>query len=159
MTISEASEEGTIAQMLANSATVTQLAEPVIEAILREDGGKHFRRDINAHDLTEYVIATALSLLLGIIPGTNNTDVARRYIEDFILPAIVTDPSIHYAAVVGADRRATPHSMASSGFRAELAWESMADLVSARTRTRFRDLATSSTLGQISSAFQDEGRG
>jgi hypothetical protein len=34
--------------------------------------------------------------------------------------------------------------------------ESMADLVSARTRTRFRDLATSSTLGRISSAFQDE---
>jgi hypothetical protein len=33
----------------------------------------------------------------------------------------------------------------------------MADLVSARTRGRFRDLATSSTLGQIGSAFQDEG--
>jgi hypothetical protein len=31
--------------------------------------------------------------------------------------------------------------------------------VSARTRTRFRDLATSSTLGRISSAFQDEGPG
>jgi hypothetical protein len=121
MTISEASEEGTIAQMLANSATVTQLAEPVIEAMLREDGGKHFRRDINAHDLTQYLIATALSLLLGIIPGTNNTDVARRYIEAFILPAIVTDPSIHYAAGVGADRRATPHSVAGSGFRAGLA--------------------------------------
>jgi hypothetical protein len=33
----------------------------------------------------------------------------------------------------------------------------MADLVSTRTRGRFRDLATSSTLGQIGSAFQDEG--
>lgn len=33
----------------------------------------------------------------------------------------------------------------------------MSDLVSARTRGRFRDLATSSTLGQIGSAFQDEG--
>lgn len=35
----------------------------------------------------------------------------------------------------------------------------MADLVSARTRGRFRDLATSSTLGAIRSAFQDEGFG
>ena len=78
--------------MLANSTTVTQLAEPMIEAMLREDGGKHFRRHINAHDLTQYLIATALSLLLGIIPGTNDTDVARRYIDAFILPAIVTDP-------------------------------------------------------------------
>jgi AcrR family transcriptional regulator len=66
-TIWEASEEGTIAQMLANSTAVTQLAEPLIEAMLREDDGKHFRRDIRAHDLTQYLIATALSLLLGII--------------------------------------------------------------------------------------------
>jgi hypothetical protein len=33
----------------------------------------------------------------------------------------------------------------------------MADLVSTRTRGRFRDLATSSTLGDITRAFQDEG--
>lgn len=91
-TISDASDEGTIAQMLARSATVTQLAEPMIEAVLREDGGKYFRSDIDAHDVTQYLITTALSLLLGIIPGTENADVARRYIEAFILPAIVRDP-------------------------------------------------------------------
>jgi hypothetical protein len=44
-------------------------------------------------------------------------------------------------------------------FPSRASGESMADLVSGRTRTRFRDLATSSTLGQISSAFQDEGPG
>jgi AcrR family transcriptional regulator len=91
-TISEASDEGTIAHMLANNATVRQLAEPAIEAVLREDAGKHFRRDIDAHDLTQFLIATALSLLLGIIPGSENADVTRRYIEVFVLPAIVRDP-------------------------------------------------------------------
>ncbi|OBK35651.1 TetR family transcriptional regulator [Mycobacterium sp. 1245111.1] len=91
-TISDASDEGTIAQMLARSATVAQLAEPAIEAVLREDDGKDFRNDIDAHDVTQYLITTALSLLLGIIPGTENVDVARRYIEAFILPAIVKDP-------------------------------------------------------------------
>jgi hypothetical protein len=92
-TIWEASEDGTIAQMLANSTAVTQLAEPLIEAMLREDDGKHFRRDIGAHDLSQYLIATALSLLLGIIPGTEDVDVARRYIDVFVVPAIVRDPN------------------------------------------------------------------
>jgi AcrR family transcriptional regulator len=91
-TISDASDEGTIAQMLARSATVTQLAEPMIEAVLRQDDGKHFRSDIDAHDVTQYLISTALSLLLGIIPGAEDADVARRYIEAFILPPIVRDP-------------------------------------------------------------------
>jgi AcrR family transcriptional regulator len=91
-TIWEASGECTIAQMLANSTAVTQLAEPLIDTMLREDDGKHFRRDVGARDLTQYLIATALSLLLGIIPGTEDADVARRYIEVFVLPAIVRDP-------------------------------------------------------------------
>jgi hypothetical protein len=78
--------------MLANSTAVTQVAEPLIEAMLREDDGKHFRRDIRAHDLTQYLIATALSLLLGINPGTEDVDVARRYIDVFVLPAIVSNP-------------------------------------------------------------------
>ena len=91
-TISDASDEGTVAQMLARSATVAQVAEPLVEAVLRQDDGKHFRTDIGAHDVTRYLISTALSLLLGIIPGTENAGVARRYIEAFILPAIVRDP-------------------------------------------------------------------
>jgi AcrR family transcriptional regulator len=91
-TISEASDEGTIAHMLANSTTVRQLAERAIEAVLREDAGKLFRRDIDAQDLTQYLVATALSLLLGIIPGSEDAEVARRYIDVFVLPAIVRDP-------------------------------------------------------------------
>jgi AcrR family transcriptional regulator len=91
-TISDASDEGIVAQMLARSAAVAQVAEPLVEAVLRQDDGKHFRTDIGAHDLTRYLISTALSLLLGIIPGTENVDVARRYIEAFVLPAIVREP-------------------------------------------------------------------
>jgi AcrR family transcriptional regulator len=91
-TISEAADEGTIAQMLTNSTAVRQLAEPVIEAMLREDAGQHFRRGINPQDLTQFLITTALSLLLGIIPDSENVDVARHYIEVFVLPAIVRDP-------------------------------------------------------------------
>ena len=91
-TISEAADEGTVAQMLANSTTVTRLAEPIIEAMLREDAGQHFRRGIHPQDLTQFLIATALSLLLGIIPDSENADVARHYIEVFVLPAIIRDP-------------------------------------------------------------------
>ena len=91
-TISDAADEGTVAQMLANSTTVTRLAEPQIEAMLREDAGQHFRSGIHPQDLTQFLVATALSLLLGIIPGSENPDVARHYIEVFALPAIIKDP-------------------------------------------------------------------
>jgi AcrR family transcriptional regulator len=90
--ISDATDEGTVAQMLTNSSTVSRLAEPLIEAMLREDAGQHFRRGIHPHDLTQFLIATALSLLLGIIPDSENADVARHYIEVFVLPAITKDP-------------------------------------------------------------------
>jgi AcrR family transcriptional regulator len=91
-TISEAADEGTVAQMLTNSAAVKRLAEPLLETMLREDAGKHFRRGINARDLTQFLVATALSLLLGVIPNSENADVARHYIEVFILPAILRNP-------------------------------------------------------------------
>jgi AcrR family transcriptional regulator len=91
-TISEAADEGTVAQMLASSSTVTRLAEPMIEAMLREDAGQRFRSGIHPQDVTQFLIATALSLLLGIIPDSENADVARHYIEVFVLPAIIRDP-------------------------------------------------------------------
>lgn len=91
-TISDAADEGTVAQMLTNSTAVRRLAEPLLETMLREDAGQHFRRGVNAQDLTQFLVATALSLLLGIIPNSENADVARHYIEVFILPAIIKDP-------------------------------------------------------------------
>jgi AcrR family transcriptional regulator len=74
------------------SDAVKRLAEPRIEAMLCEDAGQHFRPGIHPQDLTQFLIATALSLLLGIIPDSENADVARHYIEVFVLPAIVRDP-------------------------------------------------------------------
>jgi hypothetical protein len=46
----------------------------------------------NVQELTQYLVATALTLLLGIIPGSEDAEVARRYIDVFVLPAIVRDP-------------------------------------------------------------------
>ncbi len=85
-TISEAADEGTVAQMLANSTTVTRLAEPRIEAMLREDAGHHFRRGIHPQDLTQFLIATALSLLLGIVPDSENADVASITLRSSSFP-------------------------------------------------------------------------
>lgn len=101
-TISEAADKGTVARMLASSTTVTRLAEPVIEAILREDAGKQFRRGISPQDLTQFLVTTALSLLLGIVPNSENADVARHYIEAFVLPAIIRDPPQPRAVFPGA---------------------------------------------------------
>ncbi len=51
-----------------------------------------FRPGLQPYDVAQFIIATALSLLLQTVPGTNDPDVARRYLETFILPAIVADP-------------------------------------------------------------------
>ncbi|CPW64336.1 Probable transcriptional regulator%2C TetR family [Mycobacteroides abscessus] len=39
-----------------------------------------------------YVLSVALSLLLGLIPGTDNPEQVRRYVRVFVLPTLLADP-------------------------------------------------------------------
>jgi hypothetical protein len=78
--------------MLANNPDVLLAAETAIEEMLNADGGERFRRGIRPKDLAQFFISTSISMLLGVIPGTDNPDVARRYIDVFMLPALVADP-------------------------------------------------------------------
>jgi AcrR family transcriptional regulator len=91
-TISDQSEEGTVGHMLANNAALVQMVEPVIEEMLASDGDGQFRRDLRPKDLAQFFISTSISMLLGVIPGTEDPETVRRYIDVFVLPAIVADP-------------------------------------------------------------------
>ena len=91
-TISDQSDERTVGYMLANNTALVQVVEPVMEEMLATAGGDHFRRDLRPKDLAQFFISTSISMLLGVIPGTDEPETARRYIDVFVLPAIVAHP-------------------------------------------------------------------
>ncbi|WP_319458114.1 MULTISPECIES: hypothetical protein [unclassified Mycobacterium] len=60
---------------------------PITRATRPELGGfEEFGRQL------QFLIGTSMSMLLGVIPGTEDPEVARRYLEVFVLPALVADP-------------------------------------------------------------------
>jgi hypothetical protein len=63
-----------------------------MESIIASDTAAQFRSGLHPHDLAQFIIATALSMLLEVIPGTTEPTVARRYVETFVLPAIINSP-------------------------------------------------------------------
>jgi hypothetical protein len=42
--------------------------------------------------LAQFFISTSISMLLGVIPGTEDPETVRRYIDVFVLPAVVAHP-------------------------------------------------------------------
>ncbi|WP_319455869.1 MULTISPECIES: TetR/AcrR family transcriptional regulator [unclassified Mycobacterium] len=90
--ISDQTDERTVAHMLAHDAALTQLVEVGIEAMFAQDGGARFRPGVRPKDVAQFLIGTSMSMLLGVIPGTEDPAIARRYIEVFVLPALVADP-------------------------------------------------------------------
>jgi AcrR family transcriptional regulator len=90
-TISQEFEDRTVADMLANDAALTDRVELVIEQMLSEDNGT-FRPSLRPKDLAQFLISTAISMLSGNIPGVEDPEVARRYIDAFVLPAVVSEP-------------------------------------------------------------------
>jgi AcrR family transcriptional regulator len=91
-TISDESEEGTVGRMLANNSALVQMVEPVMAEMLSSDGGNQFRQGLRSKDLAQFFISTSISLLLGVIPGTEDPAAVRRYIDVFVLPAVVAHP-------------------------------------------------------------------
>ncbi len=78
--------------MLANNAALVQMVGPVIEEMLASDGGDQFRRDLRPKDLAQFFISTSISMLFGVIPGTEDPETVRRYIDVFVLPALLKNP-------------------------------------------------------------------
>ena len=92
--VSDHSDERTVGYMLANNTALVQMVEPVMEEMLATDGGDQFRRDLRPKDLAQFFISTSISMLL---------DAARRYIDVFVLPAIVAHPPHPRPVFPGAD--------------------------------------------------------
>ncbi|OBG79645.1 TetR family transcriptional regulator [Mycobacterium sp. E802] len=90
-TMAEQTSDGTIASLIAKDSDLTELVTATIEAIFADDATR-FRPGVHPNDLAQFIIATSLSFLVKAVPVGNDAAVARRYIETFVLPAIVTQP-------------------------------------------------------------------
>ena len=91
MTLSEQTEDGTIAHLIANASGLPEQIEQLVAAIA-EHAGAVFRPGLAPGDIATFLMTTALTLLLGVVPGSDTPDVARRYLQTFVMPAIFADP-------------------------------------------------------------------
>lgn len=87
-TMSEQADEGLVARMVADNPGLPAL----VVAMLEIADADQIRPDLRPADIAQYFISTAVTLLLGVVPGTDDPDTARRYITTFFLPAILVDP-------------------------------------------------------------------
>jgi hypothetical protein len=78
--------------MLANNTGLAQMVEAAMEQMLKHDESAQFRRDLRPKDFAQFLISTNITMLLGVIPGIENPETARRYIDTFVLPALVAHP-------------------------------------------------------------------
>lgn len=90
-TLSEDTDEGTVAHLVAKDPALPQLVEQLVEA-MRSDGADQIRPGMRPGEVGQFIVSTAITMLLGVIPGIDQPDTARRYVRTFVLPAILTDP-------------------------------------------------------------------
>ena len=91
-TVSEQYDDRTVAQMLANDEALTRTVEAVMEQMVKDDAGNKLRQNLHPKDLAQFFISTAIGMLASNIPGIENPDTARRYIDVFVLPVFVAEP-------------------------------------------------------------------
>ncbi len=101
-TISDQTADGTLASLIANDPGLTGLVEATVAEMISADA-QRFRPGLRPHDLGRFIIATAMSMLTGIVPGLDDPGVARRYVETFILPAFVARPPDPSSVFRGSD--------------------------------------------------------
>ncbi|OHV05670.1 TetR/AcrR family transcriptional regulator [Mycobacterium talmoniae] len=89
--ISEHTDEGNVAALIARSATLSQVLAGQFEIGFRQ-AGDYLRAGLRPADAARFVLSVALGLLLGLIPGVDDADQVRRYVRVFVLPALVADP-------------------------------------------------------------------
>jgi AcrR family transcriptional regulator len=91
-TISDQTDDRTVAAMLANSPALLRMVEASLEALASDTASRGLRPGLRPKDVAQFLIATNISMLLGVVPGSSDPDTVRRYIEVFVLPALLTDP-------------------------------------------------------------------
>lgn len=87
----EQTENGNVAQLLSNITPYTDFVESGI-AGLANAPGQALRRDLPPRDAAHFLMMSALTLLVGLVPGSKDADKVRRYVHTFVLPALFAKP-------------------------------------------------------------------
>ncbi|KMO83076.1 TetR/AcrR family transcriptional regulator [Mycolicibacterium chubuense] len=89
-TLSEHTEDGTIAQLIVQDPSLSELITLLVDTLdLDRDG---LREGLHPNDVAQYLVTTAITLLIGVVPDSSNPETARRYLRTFFLPALLSDP-------------------------------------------------------------------
>lgn len=85
--LSEQTGEGTVGHLIATDPGLPQLVEAMIHGWQAE-----VRPGLRPGDVGQYIVSTALAMLLGVIPAGDDPETARRYLRTFFLPAVLLAP-------------------------------------------------------------------
>ena len=91
LTLLSSDKEYGVASLLAKSPILGNKVSELYEGLfvmLRDC----LRPGLEPGDVGRYVLSVALTLLMSVVPGSDSPDTVRRYVQTFILPAIITDP-------------------------------------------------------------------
>ncbi|MEW5808221.1 MAG: helix-turn-helix domain-containing protein [Actinomycetota bacterium] len=89
-TLSEHTEDGTIAQLIVQDQSLTELITLLVDTLdLDRDA---LRDGLHPADVAQFLVTTAITLLMGVVPDSTDPETARRYLQTFVLPALLRDP-------------------------------------------------------------------
>jgi len=88
--LSSGGEHG-LASLLTNSPVLSAKVSGLYERLFLVYRD-HLRPGLEPGDVGRYVLSMALTLLMNVIPGSDDADMVRRFIHTFVLPAIVRLP-------------------------------------------------------------------
>ncbi|MBX7449394.1 TetR/AcrR family transcriptional regulator; helix-turn-helix transcriptional regulator [Mycolicibacterium sp. 3033] len=89
-TLSEQTQEGTIAQLIAQDRSLTELVTALVDTLDADRDG--LRDGLDTTDLAHFLVSTAMMLLMGVLPGSTDPQTTRRYLRTFVLPALLREP-------------------------------------------------------------------
>lgn len=89
--LADRDDHGTVASLIVNAPNLIDLLTSVYAGVFSTRMAE-VRTGVRPEDAARYVLSVALSLLLGLIPGTDNPEQVRRYVQVFVLPALLANP-------------------------------------------------------------------
>ncbi|MBA0047769.1 helix-turn-helix domain-containing protein [Mycobacterium sp. NPDC050853] len=89
--LADRDDRGTVASLIVNAPNLIDLLTSMYAGVFSTRMSE-VRQGVRPEDAARYVLSVALSLLLGLIPGTDNPEQVRRYVRVFVLPTLLANP-------------------------------------------------------------------
>jgi AcrR family transcriptional regulator len=89
--VAEQTERGSVAQLFVNAERYLDFIVAMLEQKVAEEG-EIFREGLRLVDVARFLLSSALSMLLGLVADSDDPEQVRRYVNTFVLPAVMADP-------------------------------------------------------------------